>query len=800
MRLLNVMERLLITKQDANAVISIAAKKEAWQLTAHESYCDDPRLPEDLRDKNGLLLETADGFSIAGRILPDDVAVGSNPYPQFVLASVLGYVTVFLPLFMMCVGATMFGIWGTHITWHHITGAAAIGVGIAVVLDMVSPPAEDGATVTMAASLGFGFLVGLLAMEVVLGGESMIASLVSNAMGGARKEATPVPGATLAWFLYLMCAAATIYYGQWLCVMSLAVGAIAVALVTFSGLNQIEVAVMAGVTMAVYPYFIDLRRRGERVEELAQHCRITPMPRFGQRARQKQNENALRQADSPFLCIGEALGTFRKERGDRLAPDAGRPMGLSLEDMSMHMMLFGSTGSGKTAGFFRPAISKFVSLVGKTCGVVVMDGKGVLPAELADSIPDMQLIDPGTAELALFQGLMPEDVVDALSNTSGSDSKKEAPIWKQSGEMLLLQTGLLLHAACRLDQNKFGWSLYNLYRAVNDEAYLKEVMDALKAEYDALHASEAIYEPENFTRNQLVQDATSYFLNTFWKEEERFRSNVKSTVNGWMNPLLQHRDLRKWVRNTSGFDITCVFRGGRIGFNLPEFKYKSAGPAITALCKLRLYRHAQQRGDGWKVAGETACAMWMDEAQEILTGAELQIAPIARSLGIMLVVSTQTYDQLVVKFSADTATALLGQFTSIMSFKSSPATYDYVQSRFGEIMASKRKKDEEFLPPDYTAHVNSTLHSPHYDRNNPHFAKRHKKIAVKAAGMITSVIKEAWDEEKVTSIQGKDIDKTPTVELYELQDVLAEPFVAVASFNRAGAPRRDFIRVEPIFV
>lgn len=756
---INVMERLLMTKQDINQVVAVSAKKEAWQLTAHESYCDDPRLPEDLRDKDGLLLETADGFAVAGRILPDEVAVGSNPVPAIMLGTWLGFLAVMAPLYILCVGYAMTG---------------------------PLPQAKEG-------------IVAMLMQHVLGGVAGGLEMLSGGKIGGDAPKMAEMWFVSQAWWAFWALWGASLYYGKRLHVTSFLVGVSSLMACTKLGMSPISVSMAAGVLMAAVQYGMDIYARGDRVEQLAQHCRITPMPRFGQRARQKQNENALRQADSPFLMIGEALGTFRKERGDRLAPDAGKPMGLSLDDMSMHMMLFGSTGSGKTAGFFRPAISKFVDLVGKTCGVVVMDGKGVLPAELAGSIPDMQLIDPSTAELALFQGLLPEDVVDALSNTSGSDSKKEAPIWKQSGEMLLLQTGLLLHAACRLDQQKFGWSLYNLYRAVNDEGYLKEIMDALKVEYDALHASEAIYEPENFARNQLVQDATSYFLNTFWKEEERFRSNVKSTVNGWMNPLLQHRDLRKWVRNTSGFDITCVFRGGRIGFNLPEFKYKSAGPAITALCKLRLYRHAQQRGDGWRQAGETACAMWMDEAQEILTGAELQIAPIARSLGIMLIVSTQTYDQLVVKFSADTATALLGQFTSIMSFKSSPATYDYVQSRLGEIMGAKRKKDEEFLPPDYTAHVNSTLHSPHYDSNNPHFARRHKRIAVKAAGAITSVIKQAWDEKEVTSIQGKDIDKTPTVELYELQDVLAEPFVAVASFNRAGAPRRDFIRVEPKF-
>jgi len=753
MELLNVMERLLCSKQDANTVISVAAKREAWRLTAHESFCDDPRLPEDLRDKDGLLLETTDGFAVAGRILPDEVASGSEPFPGVVLGTWLAFTAVMVPLYVLCVfyslGATVPG------------GGGLKGIVENLVMNALTP----------------------LAMVT----------------GGTAPVVKTMPGAGLAWFTFWSFWAASLYYGKKLHITSLIIGLIAIPVVTRLGMSPVMVMMVSGIVLAIAQYARDVWARGERVEQLAQHCRITPMPRFGQKARQAQNKNALRQADSPFLQIGEALGVFRKERGDRLAPDAGKAMGLSLEDMSMHMMLFGSTGSGKTAGFFRPAIRKFVAITGKSCGIVVMDGKGVLPAELAGSVDGLKLIDPESTELALFHGLMPEDVVDALSNTGGADSKKEAPIWKQSGEMLLLQTGLLLHAACRLDHAKFGWSLYNLYRAVNDEAYLKEVLDALKAEYDALYASEAIYEPENFTRNQLVQDATSYFLNTFWKEDERFRSNVKSTVNGWMNPLLQHRDLRKWVRNTSGFDITCVFRGGRIGFNLPEFKYKSAGPAITALCKLRLYRHAQQRGDGWRQAGETAVCMFMDEAQEILTGAELQIAPIARSLGIMLVVSTQTYDQLVVKFSADTATALLGQFTSIMSFKSSPATYDYVQSRFGEIMASKRKKDEEFLPPDFTAHVNSTLHSPHYDKNNPHFARRHKKIAVKAAGAITSIIKQAWNEEEITSIQGKDIDKTPAVELYELQDVLAEPFVAVASFNRAGAPRRDFIRVEPQF-
>ena len=50
---------------------------------------------------------------------------------------------------------------------------------------------------------------------------------------------------------------------------------------------------------------------------------------------------------SPMIIFGIATGAL-SFNGDSYAPDKGLPVAMSEEDMSTHMQVFGSTGTGKT--------------------------------------------------------------------------------------------------------------------------------------------------------------------------------------------------------------------------------------------------------------------------------------------------------------------------------------------------------------------------------------------------------------------------------------------------------------------
>jgi hypothetical protein len=88
-------------------------------------------------------------------------------------------------------------------------------------------------------------------------------------------------------------------------------------------------------------------------------------------------------------------------RGDPFAPSGQREFKISLLDLQQHLLVFGGTGSGKTSGVLRPLVSQIASWDG--VGLVVLDGKGSLPVELA-KLPGMQLVQPGKVTLCLVAG------------------------------------------------------------------------------------------------------------------------------------------------------------------------------------------------------------------------------------------------------------------------------------------------------------------------------------------------------------------------------------------------------------
>lgn len=71
-----------------------------------------------------------------------------------------------------------------------------------------------------------------------------------------------------------------------------------------------------------------------------------------------QAKNAF-QDKTKFIRLGTAKGSF-DEAGDVLAPETYLPYGLSVADLSKHMIIFGSTGTGKTSSAIRPIIKAII--------------------------------------------------------------------------------------------------------------------------------------------------------------------------------------------------------------------------------------------------------------------------------------------------------------------------------------------------------------------------------------------------------------------------------------------------------
>lgn len=87
----------------------------------------------------------------------------------------------------------------------------------------------------------------------------------------------------------------------------------------------------------------DLRAQGHKANAASQGA----MAEVHIEARRKQAHAAVRDK-TPFVWLGEASGKATSKR-DGFAPDAGKPFGQTIQDLKLHSMIMGASGTGKTS-------------------------------------------------------------------------------------------------------------------------------------------------------------------------------------------------------------------------------------------------------------------------------------------------------------------------------------------------------------------------------------------------------------------------------------------------------------------
>ena len=239
------------------------------------------------------------------------------------------------------------------------------------------------------------------------------------------------PAATFAYivgFFLFFGALPTIAVAALVVAPALAINFIAPTLVQL-GISVDVVGWVAGLVPAILPliYLVfKVKREAGRLSREGERNKgaVLAAPRAQpNKARIKQDKNDIKDK-SHLIVFGLSSGRLAKN-GDELSPDGGLPFGLTMNDLSKHVMLFGATGSGKTiSGIYQIAKGAFESekSTGKKVGMLILDGK----AQLADNFKShIKVIHPSTVKnLNALQGLPPEIIVSILENinTEGKSS------------------------------------------------------------------------------------------------------------------------------------------------------------------------------------------------------------------------------------------------------------------------------------------------------------------------------------------------------------------------------------------
>ena len=523
------------------------------------------------------------------------------------------------------------------------------------------------------------------------------------------------------------------------------------------------------------------------------------------RSLDEQLERAMAE-NSMFITLGTATDLFAERRDPYSPPKAGMPFGLSIADLSTHILALGQTGTGKTAAVIRPVVWQWQEA--KAGGLLVLDGKGQLPKELA-GLPNYQVISPESSQFNAIQNLPPDEVADTLfqlfTSTKGNSGDVGGNEWEQFARELLRSTAKVLALINALEPAQWPWNLSSIYRL----AFEAGSRDAAKALIENEHM--------HLLPGHLHRAYSSFMVRHMQKANET-RSSIELNLETWLGTLINDQELGSWADCVDGVEIEDCLYGEKIGLALPD---SQTGVAISALAKRRFYTAIKRRGDGWKSEGQEPVLLVVDEAQDLVSHEELAILPKARSLGLCALYSTQGLDGLQVALKDEQATImLLDQFRSVVSLQvGSDMTLNYVSQRLGTAprvvfsevnanttdpvatanlyganaggyttgtLAAKAQTSDEMIKVGRSySHVGQAIST---------VAELAKKLGAEQAWQqLPAAIRR---ERPAGSVK---IGEIPLVAPDEIRSLTMNKFTALAAVNRCGTIRRAQIRLSPMF-
>lgn len=515
-----------------------------------------------------------------------------------------------------------------------------------------------------------------------------------------------------------------------------------------------------------------------------------------------QVKNAMRDK-SMLIPLGVAMGYF-SQYGHPLAPDARQIMGLTTEDFSLNMAIFGEPGSGKTSGAILPIIKGILDEEKAThsnIGILLLDGKGTLAKDCKEALD--YIFHPSLVRnFNVLQGLTPEVFATTMLRLNATGNEKDKT-WSTAAREMLYYGSVIHDNLVLLGTHKNNF----ITRAtLINQMCSKE--DNVKRQFQEL--MENIKDHPNFSSvGNVLMDALNKYEYEYSNMAPETLSSVQFNVKNWLSPFLQTAKLRAWADSEeSDLDIEDILRHGKkVGILLPEAEFGDAGAAYAALVKARLYNLIKLRGNKGSVEAAKFVEEYgyddfhtvftiIDEAQIIATEDDVDMAPISRSLGLRIVMATQNIESYFLKFTKEGAEKLLGSLQSKICFDSTEKTLEYMASCIGKgkkymEYAGKGEKASNFC---LSATAQKELSLSKYDYSNSNFGFFTKSRFERREMFFGERFDNAKNKINKHCGTGGYADQAAYADGRALQN-LKQPGVALAILMRGGVERVDFMRV-----
>lgn len=391
-------------------------------------------------------------------------------------------------------------------------------------------------------------------------------------------------------------------------------------------------------------------------------------------------------------------------------------------------------------------------------------------------------------------------------------------------------------ARLRDGERKYLWNGHTLLAVLNAMNKVEVVngMPAMGAEMRAMadflgykaqparvqSGSETIH--EDLGGNTLLDQTLDYVFHAWIALDPGQRSSFMMNAMDRIMPLFRGKDLKTadgtpWYMLETGVDVSQALYGKFVGMNIPENEHGRAADMIQALMRQRIYSGIKKRakhGNKWqeKMPGQMPMMDMCDECQLVVGKEEADLAPVARSLGMMMVFFTQGFESLGARFDDVNETAKFANtFQSIVALDCSPETKGYLIERFGKVakivtpMGGQGLNYERGLHDWHTSTLNDPRHPNRAVMRKIERAGGGKMVAVSnaRAGMKGGPV---WEGHQTTrradATTGRPIQIAGGLQMklaplfdnshYEL---LKGRGVGVAYLQRAGVPRADVIQM-----
>lgn len=449
-----------------------------------------------------------------------------------------------------------------------------------------------------------------------------------------------------------------------------------------------------------------------------------------------KQEAQIRQAiiddsKNPVLVMALASGLFQK-RGSFESPDYGTEIVMNWTDLAQHMFIMGKPGTGKSLFLKNIIFEAYTKLkaVQKEIGMLIMDGKGELALECAKFL-DL-IVSPKTVDqFCLIDGVDAskwQSIIKTINNVSLDSQNAE---FKQTA-LELIYNAALAHEFMRdindLSQDvidDFKWSYmyrYNLMEAMIEKGFDETVADGIERIVDGkpIQKTKNVYVMgkgeklaqllelhPNYETDPRVKQLIVNIHSNMNEANAEFVIKCLKTAQGYMQAVLQHKDVIKWADcETTSINVLTCLTGGKIGVAMPPEIYGVAGSLVSQLVKAQvrnaiatrnsdtyLYKTDEQGNlvldeKGNKIAsGQTELLFVQDEFQDLYNSDDEVNVPKDRSRGCYNVIATQTLSAIYAKSSKrEAADTFLTMFASFVELKTTDkAADDMMQLQCGHV-------------------------------------------------------------------------------------------------------------------